>query len=304
MRVAYITAGAAGMYCGSCIHDNALAAALSRCDADVALIPTYTPVRTDEENVSLDRIFYSGVNIFLQQQWSFFRRTHRLFDRVLDSPFLIRTLARFGSSTNASALGPLTVSVLAGEEGKPTKGTHPSRRLAPARLQTRPHPANQRHVRRHGPAIKSTIRRPRPLRPPRRGPVLRRPSRTLEVPSPENPAPTRPRHRRLHRPVCVLPRVHGRVPPGAAHKNPCGAARPQSDRTRPRATTADRQPLQNRLPRPHLPGKGLSPARRCLSAVKRTARVCLPPSRSRRLPQRVRQALLRRADAKDPPTAG
>ena len=121
MRVAYITAGAAGMYCGSCIHDNALAAALSRRNADVVLIPTYTPLRTDEENVALDRVFYGGVSIFLQQQWSFFRRTHRLFDRVLDSPFLIRTLARFGSSTNARTLGPLTVSILAGEEGNQQK---------------------------------------------------------------------------------------------------------------------------------------------------------------------------------------
>ena len=121
MRLAYITAGAAGMYCGSCIHDNALAAALVRRAADVVLIPTYTPLRTDEENVSLDRVFYGGVNIFLQQQWSFFRRTHRFFDRVLDSPLLIRTLARFGSSTNARDLGPLTVSILAGEEGNQQK---------------------------------------------------------------------------------------------------------------------------------------------------------------------------------------
>lgn len=121
MRLAYITAGAAGMYCGSCIHDNALAAALVRRDADVALIPTYTPLRTDEENVALDRVFYGGVNIFLQQQWSFFRRQHRFFDRILDSPLLIRTLARFGSSTNARSLGPLTVSILAGEEGNQQK---------------------------------------------------------------------------------------------------------------------------------------------------------------------------------------
>lgn len=121
MRLAYITAGAAGMYCGSCIHDNALAAALVRRNVDVALIPTYTPLRTDEENVSLDRVFYGGVNIFLQQQWSFFRRTHRLFDRVLDAPFLLRILARFGSSTNARDLGPLTVSILAGEEGNQQK---------------------------------------------------------------------------------------------------------------------------------------------------------------------------------------
>ena len=28
MRIAYITAGAAGMFCGSCMHDNTLVAAL------------------------------------------------------------------------------------------------------------------------------------------------------------------------------------------------------------------------------------------------------------------------------------
>ena len=46
MRIAYIAAGAAGMYCGSCIHDNALASALQRKGIDFALIPTYTPLRT------------------------------------------------------------------------------------------------------------------------------------------------------------------------------------------------------------------------------------------------------------------
>ncbi len=28
MRIVYLAAGAAGMYCGSCLHDNTLAAAL------------------------------------------------------------------------------------------------------------------------------------------------------------------------------------------------------------------------------------------------------------------------------------
>ena len=36
MRIAYITAGAAGMYCGSCLHDNTLAAALLELGEDVA----------------------------------------------------------------------------------------------------------------------------------------------------------------------------------------------------------------------------------------------------------------------------
>ena len=38
MRIAYITAGAAGMYCGSCLHDNTLAAALLKLGEDVLLV--------------------------------------------------------------------------------------------------------------------------------------------------------------------------------------------------------------------------------------------------------------------------
>ena len=38
MRIAYIAAGAGGMYCGSCIHDNTLAAALLKQGTEVTLI--------------------------------------------------------------------------------------------------------------------------------------------------------------------------------------------------------------------------------------------------------------------------
>ena len=68
MRIAYIAAGAGGMYCGSCIHDNTLAAALLKQGAEVTLIPTYTPLRTDEDGVSVEEVFYGGVNVFLQEK--------------------------------------------------------------------------------------------------------------------------------------------------------------------------------------------------------------------------------------------
>ncbi len=121
MRVAYITAGAAGMYCGSCIRDNALAAALQRLGAEVALIPTYTPLRTDDANVSLDRIFYGGINVYLQQKASLFRHTPWVLDRLFDRPSLLNGLSRFSPSTRAEDLGALTVSVLRGEEGRQRK---------------------------------------------------------------------------------------------------------------------------------------------------------------------------------------
>ena len=121
MKVAYITAGAAGMYCGTCIHDNTIATVLKKQGHNVALIPTYTPTRTDETNVSLDRVFFGGVNVYLQQKLSIFRRTPWAFDRLLDSPTLLNGLARFSSSTDARDLGQLTVSMLRAEQGHQKK---------------------------------------------------------------------------------------------------------------------------------------------------------------------------------------
>jgi len=121
MRIAYIATGAAGMICGTCIHDNTLASALMRRGHEVALIPTYTPIRTDEEDVSLDRIFFSGLSVYLEEKFSFFRRVHPVLDKMLTSPALLNWLARFSSSTNAKDLGRLTVSVLRGEAGHQRK---------------------------------------------------------------------------------------------------------------------------------------------------------------------------------------
>ncbi len=121
MKIAYITAGAGGMYCGNCLQDNTLAATLIRKGHDVTLIPLYTPIRTDENDVSLDHIFYGGLNVFLQQRISLFRHTPRLLDRALDSPGLLRWISQFAIDTEPEFLGALTLSVLEGEDGHQQK---------------------------------------------------------------------------------------------------------------------------------------------------------------------------------------
>lgn len=121
MKIAYIAAGAAGMYCGTCIHDNTLAAALQRKGHEVALIPTYTPIRTDEADVSIERVFYGGINVYLQQKSALFRHTPWMLDRLFDTPTLLNELSRFSASTSAKDLGALTVSMLQGEEGQQKK---------------------------------------------------------------------------------------------------------------------------------------------------------------------------------------
>ncbi|HVK13918.1 MAG TPA: glycosyltransferase family 4 protein [Gemmataceae bacterium] len=121
MKIAYITAGAAGMYCGSCMKDNTLAAALNKLGHDCLLMPTYTPIRTDEDDVSQHRVFFGGINVYLQQKSWLFRHTPWLWDRLLDFPRLLRWVSRFAVSTRAEQLGSLTVSMLQGRDGKQRK---------------------------------------------------------------------------------------------------------------------------------------------------------------------------------------
>ena len=117
MRILSITAGAAGMYCGSCFHDNALAAELLARGHDVTLLPVYTPTRTDEPNVSRDRVLFGGISVYLQQHFAMFRKTPRLLDRLWDAPSVIRASTSRGVSTDARLLGDMTVSMLQGAEG-------------------------------------------------------------------------------------------------------------------------------------------------------------------------------------------
>ena len=121
MRVAYLAAGAAGMYCGSCLHDNALAAALVRAGQDVTLVPLYTPLRLDGAGVAIDRVFYGAINVYLEQRSALFRHTPWLVDRLLARPGLIGWATRQSGSVDARELGDLTVSVLRGEDGHQRK---------------------------------------------------------------------------------------------------------------------------------------------------------------------------------------
>jgi len=120
-RIAYLTSGAAGMYCGSCLNDNALARELIALGHDVQLIPLYTPIRTDDQDLSQDQVFFGGINVYLQQKSSFFRWLPRWLDRWIDHPWIINLATRFGGKLDYQKLGGLAVSMLRGEQGFQSK---------------------------------------------------------------------------------------------------------------------------------------------------------------------------------------
>jgi glycosyltransferase involved in cell wall biosynthesis len=117
MKILSLTAGAAGMYCGSCLRDNALAVELLSRGHDVTLLPLYTPTTTDETNLSRDEVLFGGISVYLQQQVAWFRKMPRFLDRLWDSPRVIQAFASRAASTDPKLLGELTISMLEGERG-------------------------------------------------------------------------------------------------------------------------------------------------------------------------------------------
>ena len=119
MKIIYIASGAANMYCGSCMHDNALAAAMKAAGEDVSLFPLYTPMRLDEESVGERQIFYGGIKAYLMQKYPrpFFGRN--LLFRLAGSQAILRLMPHFdiGSAVDPVANAQLTISMLKGEDG-------------------------------------------------------------------------------------------------------------------------------------------------------------------------------------------
>jgi len=118
MNIVQITPGAGGMYCGNCFRDNALVAALRRQGHEVLMVPLYLPMTLDEEDQSAGTpTFFSGINVYLEQKLSFFRRAPDWLHRLLESPALLKWAAGKAARTRAEELGDLTISMLRGEEG-------------------------------------------------------------------------------------------------------------------------------------------------------------------------------------------
>jgi glycosyltransferase involved in cell wall biosynthesis len=122
VKILSITAGAADMFCGSCLRDNALAAELIARGHDVTLLPLYTPTVTDEPNISAGRpVFFGGISVYLQQHLALFRHTPWLLDRLWDAPSVIKRFASGSIGVDPRLLGEMTVSMLKGENGHQRK---------------------------------------------------------------------------------------------------------------------------------------------------------------------------------------
>ncbi len=123
MKVVQLVPGTGGtFYCQNCVRDAGLVRSLRAQGHDVTMVPLYLPLLIDAEGLRDGvPVFFGGINVYLQQQFSLFRNTPRWIDRLLDLPWMLRQAAAREGATSAADLGPMTLSMLQGRDGNQRK---------------------------------------------------------------------------------------------------------------------------------------------------------------------------------------
>jgi glycosyltransferase involved in cell wall biosynthesis len=118
MNIVHITPGAGGMYCGICLRDNTLVATLRKMGHQATMVPLYLPLTLDEEDQSAGTpIFFSGINVYLEQKSALFRAAPNWFHQLMAARPLLNWAGSKAAKTRPESLGDMTLSMLRGEEG-------------------------------------------------------------------------------------------------------------------------------------------------------------------------------------------
>jgi glycosyltransferase involved in cell wall biosynthesis len=118
VNIVHLTPGAGGMYCGGCFRDNALVKALREAGHQTLMVPLYLPLNLEDADQSAGTpIFFSGINVYLQQRFPFFRRVPHWLNRLLAAPALLRRVGRYAAKTRPTDVGELALSMIQGEAG-------------------------------------------------------------------------------------------------------------------------------------------------------------------------------------------
>jgi len=106
------------MYCGGCLRDNALVAALRKLGHQATMVPLYLPLTLDEADQSAGTpVFFGGLNVYLEQKSALFRGAPGWLHDLFATPRLLKWAAGKAAKTRAADLGELTLSMLRGEAG-------------------------------------------------------------------------------------------------------------------------------------------------------------------------------------------
>lgn len=121
MKVAILTAGTGGSFCGTCLRDQALAKNLRALGHDAVVVPMYLPLQGETDEQHETELFFGGINAYLMMKSRLFRHTPRFIDKIFDSASLLRKAASRVGMTSPTDLGEMTCAMIKGEHGPQKK---------------------------------------------------------------------------------------------------------------------------------------------------------------------------------------
>lgn len=121
MNVVHLTPGSGNFYCENCLRDLSLIRAMQRAGLHVQMLPMYLPIGVPDAPPTRTRVFFGGLNVYLQQKSRLLGRLPRFLDGWLNSPRLLRWLSGRSGMIDPAELGQLTLSMLQGPDGRQAK---------------------------------------------------------------------------------------------------------------------------------------------------------------------------------------
>ncbi len=124
MKIVYLITGSGGsFYCGNCYRDMIYLRAIRKVPGTIAsAIPLYLPPDSSTNETGLDKhVFFGAISMYMREKIPFLRNMPAFFDKILDSPPMLRMASKRAGTTRTEGLEEMTLNMITGEKAFPEK---------------------------------------------------------------------------------------------------------------------------------------------------------------------------------------
>lgn len=124
MKITYLITGSGGsFYCGNCYRDMIYLRAIRKVPGtEASAIPLYLPPDASIRDNGIDNnVFFGAISLYIREKVPFLRNMPSFFDKILDSPPMLKLAARQAGTTRTEGMEDMTLNMISGEKAFPEK---------------------------------------------------------------------------------------------------------------------------------------------------------------------------------------
>lgn len=124
MKIVYLITGSGGsFYCGNCYRDMIYLKAIRKVPGTTATaIPLYLPPDESVKDNDIDpNVFFGAISLYIREKVPFLRNMPSFFDKLLDSPPMLRMAAKRAGTTRTEGMEDMTLNMITGDKAFPDK---------------------------------------------------------------------------------------------------------------------------------------------------------------------------------------